>query len=208
MAEAASVAVQTPPAPARYLAHHQWLCDHSSVNGTVSGAMAMLPILHYPDPRLRTKAKPVEVVDESVRTLIDNLLETMYAAAGIGLAATQVNVHRRVLVVDVSEQRDEPRAFVNPVIEQADGEQERDEGCLSVPGFFESVKRAERIRVSALNANGERFALEAEGLLAVCIQHERDHLDGKLFVDYLSNLKRQRIKSKLRKQALGDKARG
>lgn len=178
-------------------------------NGTVlCGAMAMLPILHYPDPRLRTKAKPVEVVDDTVRTLIDDLLETMYEAAGIGLAATQVNVHRRVLVVDVSEHRDEPRAFVNPVIEQAEGEQERDEGCLSVPGFFESVRRAERIRVSALNADGERFALEAEGLLAVCIQHECDHLDGKLFVDYISNLKRQRIKSKLRKQAQGNKARG
>ena len=168
----------------------------------------MLPILHYPDPRLRTKAKPVAVVDDTVRTLINDLLETMYEAAGIGLAATQVNVHRRVLVVDVSEHRDEPRVFVNPVIEQAEGEQERDEGCLSVPGFFESVKRAERIRVNALNADGERFALEAEGLLAVCIQHECDHLDGKLFVDYISNLKRQRIKSKLRKQAQGNKVRG
>ena len=170
--------------------------------------MATLPILHYPDPRLRTKARPVEVVDDSVRTLIENLLETMYAASGIGLAATQVNVHQRVLVVDVSERRDQPKAFVNPVIEQAEGEQERDEGCLSVPGFFEAVKRAERIRVSALNADGERFALEAEGMLAVCIQHECDHLDGKLFVDYLSNLKRQRIKTKLRKQAQGSKTRG
>lgn len=170
--------------------------------------MATLPILHYPDPRLRTKARPVDVVDDSVRTLIENLLETMYAASGIGLAATQVNVHQRVLVVDVSERRDQPKAFVNPVIEQAEGEQERDEGCLSVPGFFEAVKRAERIRVSALNADGERFALEAEGMLAVCIQHECDHLDGKLFVDYLSNLKRQRIKTKLRKQAQGSKTRG
>ena len=170
--------------------------------------MAMLPILHYPDPRLRTKAKPVEVVDDTVRTLINDLLETMYEAAGIGLAATQVNVHRRVLVVDVSEHRDEPKVFVNPVIEQAEGEQERDEGCLSVPGFFEPVKRAERIRVNALNADGEPFALEAEGLLAVCIQHECDHLDGKLFVDYISNLKRQRIKSKLRKQTQGNKPRG
>lgn len=170
--------------------------------------MATLPILHYPDPRLRTKARPVEVVDDSVRALIENLLETMYAASGIGLAATQVNVHQRVLVVDVSERRDQPKAFVNPVIEQAEGEQERDEGCLSVPGFFEAVKRAERIRVSALNADGERFALEAEGMLAVCIQHECDHLDGKLFVDYLSNLKRQRIKTKLRKQAQGSKTRG
>lgn len=170
--------------------------------------MALLPILHYPDPRLRTKAAAVDVVDESVRTLIDDLLETMYAASGIGLAATQVNVHQRVLVVDVSDPRDQPLAFVNPRIEQAEGEQERDEGCLSVPGFFETVTRAERIRVAALNRQGEPFELEADGLLAVCIQHECDHLDGKLFVDYISNLKRQRIKSKLRKQAQGKKARG
>lgn len=169
--------------------------------------MALLPILHYPDPRLRTKAAAVDAVDDSVRTLIDNLLETMYDASGIGLAATQVNVHRRVLVVDVSERRDQPLAFVNPRIEQAEGEQERDEGCLSVPGFFEPVRRAERIRVAALNRQGETFALEADGLLAVCIQHECDHLDGKLFVDYISNLKRQRIKRKLRKQAQDQKTR-
>ena len=169
--------------------------------------MATLPILQYPDPRLRTKAAPVATVDDAVRTLIDDLLETMYTATGIGLAATQVNIHQRVLVVDVSEQRDAPHAFVNPVIEQAEGTQERDEGCLSVPGFFETVTRAERIRVRALNRQGEPFTLDAEGLLAVCIQHECDHLDGKLFVDYLSNLKRQRIKTKLRKQAPG-KTRG
>ncbi len=169
--------------------------------------MALLPILHYPDPRLRTKAAAVDAVDDSVRTLIDNLLETMYDASGIGLAATQVNVHQRVLVVDVSERRDQPLAFVNPRIEQAEGEQERDEGCLSVPGFFEPVRRAERIRVAALNRQGETFALEADGLLAVCIQHECDHLDGKLFVDYISNLKRQRIKRKLRKQAQDQKTR-
>lgn len=169
--------------------------------------MALLPILHYPDPRLRTKAAAVDAVDDSVRALIDNLLETMYDASGIGLAATQVNVHRRVLVVDVSERRDQPLAFVNPRIEQAEGEQERDEGCLSVPGFFEPVRRAERIRVAALNRQGETFALEADGLLAVCIQHECDHLDGKLFVDYISNLKRQRIKRKLRKQAQDQKTR-
>lgn len=169
--------------------------------------MALLPILHYPDPRLRTKAAAVDAVDDSVRTLIDNLLETMYDASGIGLAATQVNVHRRVLVVDVSERRDQPLAFVNPRIEQAEGEQERDEGCLSVPGFFEPVRRAERIRVAALDRQGETFALEADGLLAVCIQHECDHLDGKLFVDYISNLKRQRIKRKLRKQAQDQKTR-
>lgn len=169
--------------------------------------MALLPILHYPDPRLRTKAAAVDAVDDSVRALIDNLLETMYDASGIGLAATQVNVHRRVLVVDVSERRDQPLAFVNPRIERAEGEQERDEGCLSVPGFFEPVRRAERIRVAALNRQGETFALEADGLLAVCIQHECDHLDGKLFVDYISNLKRQRIKRKLRKQAQDQKTR-
>lgn len=163
--------------------------------------MALLPILCYPDPRLRTKAAPVPAVDESIVRLIDDLLETMYAAPGIGLAATQVNVHKRVLVVDVSEQRDQPLAFVNPVIESAEGVQERDEGCLSVPGFYEPVQRAERIRVHALNQQGEPFTLEAEDLLAVCIQHECDHLEGKLFVDYISKLKRGRIRSKLRKQA-------
>ena len=163
--------------------------------------MALLPILCYPDPRLRTKAAPVPAVDESIVRLVDDLLETMYAAPGIGLAATQVNVHKRVLVVDVSEQRDQPLAFVNPVIESAEGVQERDEGCLSVPGFYEPVQRAERIRVHALNQQGEPFTLEAEDLLAVCIQHECDHLEGKLFVDYISKLKRGRIRSKLRKQA-------
>ena len=163
--------------------------------------MALLPILCYPDPRLRTKAAPVPAVDESIVRLVDDLLETMYAAPGIGLAATQVNVHKRVLVVDVSEQRDQPLAFVNPVIESTEGVQERDEGCLSVPGFYEPVQRAERIRVHALNQQGEPFTLEAEDLLAVCIQHECDHLEGKLFVDYISKLKRGRIRSKLRKQA-------
>ncbi|MDE0659093.1 MAG: peptide deformylase [Gammaproteobacteria bacterium] len=162
--------------------------------------MARLPVLHYPDPRLRTKAKPVDVVDDDIRQLIDDLFETMYVAPGIGLAATQVNVHKRVLVVDVSENRDEPRAFVNPVIEFAEGTQEREEGCLSVPGFFEPVERAEHIRVTALNREGTAFTLDAEGLLAVCIQHECDHLDGKLFVDYLSGLKRQRIKKRLQKR--------
>ena len=164
--------------------------------------MATLPILHYPDPRLRTKAAAVAVVDEAVGKLIDDLLETMYAAQGIGLAATQVNVHQRVLVVDVSVARDAPRAFVNPHIEWAEGEQRRDEGCLSVPGFYEAVRRAEHIRVKALDRHGQPFELEADGLLAVCIQHECDHLDGKLFVDYLSNIKRQRIKRGLRKSAL------
>ena len=162
--------------------------------------MAILPVLHYPDPRLRTKAKPVAAVDDSIRRLIDDLLETMYEAPGIGLAATQVDVHKRVLVVDVSEARDEPHAFVNPVIEVAEGKQEREEGCLSVPGFYEVVERADHIRVAALDRDGKPFTMEAEDLLAVCIQHECDHLDGKLFVDYLSSLKRQRIKSKLRKR--------
>ena len=162
--------------------------------------MALLHVLHYPDSRLRTKAKSVDVVDDGIRKLIDDLLETMYDAPGIGLAATQVNVHKRVLVVDVSENHDQPHAFVNPVIEFAEGTQEREEGCLSVPGFYEPVERAEHIRVAALDREGEPFTLEAEGLLAVCIQHECDHLDGKLFVDYLSNLKRQRIKKRLQKR--------
>ena len=162
--------------------------------------MALLHVLHYPDPRLRTKAKSVDVVDDGIRKLIDDLLETMYDAPGIGLAATQVNVHKRVLVVDVSANHDQPHAFVNPVIEFAGGTQEREEGCLSVPGFFEPVERAERIRVAALDREGKPFTLQADGLLAVCIQHECDHLDGKLFVDYLSSLKRQRIKKKLQKR--------
>ena len=169
--------------------------------------MAQLPILRYPDPRLRTKAKPVAEVNDSIRRLIDDMLETMYAAPGIGLAASQVNVHKRVIVVDVSEKHDAPHAFVNPVIEFAEGTQEREEGCLSVPGFVEPVVRANRIRVAALGRDGKRFELEASDLLAVCIQHECDHLAGKLFVDYLSGLKRQRIKNKLRKQAQGKKAR-
>ena len=163
--------------------------------------MTTLPILCYPDPRLRTKATPVAQVDDAVRRLIDDLLETMYAAPGIGLAATQVNVHKRVLVIDISERHNEPHVFVNPVIEFAEGTQNTDEGCLSVPGFYEPVQRANRIRVAALNRAGDPFSLEAKDLLAVCIQHECDHLDGKLFVDYLSGLKRQRIKNKLRKQA-------
>ena len=162
--------------------------------------MAKLPILCYPDARLRTKATPVAAVDDGIVRLIDDLFETMYAAPGIGLAATQVDVHKRVLVVDVSEARDQPLAFVNPVIELAEGRSEHEEGCLSVPGFYETVERAERIRVSALDRDGKPFAVTASELLAVCVQHECDHLDGKLFVDYLSSLKRQRIKTKLRKE--------
>ena len=163
--------------------------------------MAQLNILHYPDPRLRKPALPVETVDDSVRTLVANMLETMYAAPGIGLAATQVNIRKRVVVMDISENKDQPRVFINPTLLEREGEGEMEEGCLSVPGFYETVRRAERIRVSALDADGEPFELEAHGLLAVCIQHEIDHLDGKLFVDYLSVLKRDRIRKKLEKQA-------
>ena len=162
--------------------------------------MAILNILEFPDPRLRIKAKPVEQVDDAVRRLIDDMLETMYEAPGIGLAATQVNVHQQIIVVDVSEGRDQPHAFINPRIELLGGTMESDEGCLSVPGFYEPVMRADRIRVKALDRNGEATELEADDLLAVCIQHECDHLKGKLFVDYLSNLKRTRIRKKLEKQ--------
>ncbi len=163
--------------------------------------MAILDILHFPDSRLRNVAKPVAVVDDDVRRLIDDMFETMYEAPGIGLAATQVNEARRVIVIDVSEKHDEPLALVNPEILDKHGEEEMDEGCLSVPGVYETVKRAERIRVRALDRDGQSFELDADGLLAVCIQHEIDHLDGKLFVDYLSNLKRQRIRKKLEKEA-------
>ncbi len=162
--------------------------------------MALLTILEYPDPRLRTKATPVDKVDDDIRRLIDNMLETMYAAPGVGLAASQVNVHKRIIVVDVSDKRDTPYAFINPQIDLLEGEQETQEGCLSVPGFYELVKRADHIRVRALDRNGEPFELIADGMLAVCIQHECDHLEGKLFVDYLSGLKRQRIRKKLQKQ--------
>jgi peptide deformylase len=162
--------------------------------------MALLQILEYPDPRLRTKATEVTRVDARVRSLIDDMLETMYAAPGVGLAASQVNVHQRIIVVDVSEARDKPYVFVNPRIEVLGGEQEAEEGCLSVPGFYELVTRAESIRVAALDPDGSPFELVADGMLAVCIQHECDHLEGRLFVDYLSTLKRQRIRRKLEKQ--------
>ena len=163
--------------------------------------MARLTILHYPDPRLRKPALPVETVDNRIRTLVDDMLETMYAAPGIGLAATQVNVQKRIVVMDVSEQKNQPLAFINPTLLEREGENESEEGCLSVPGFYETVCRAERVRVSALDRDGEPFEIDASGLLAVCIQHEMDHLDGKLFVDYLSTLKRDRIRKKLEKQA-------
>jgi peptide deformylase len=162
--------------------------------------MSMLNILEYPDPRLRTKAAPVVQVDDAVRTLIDDLFETMYAAPGVGLAATQVNVHKRVLVIDTSEDRSQPIALINPEIIRREGEELLEEGCLSVPGIYDKVKRAERIRVRSLDRQGQVVEMDAEGLLAVCIQHEKDHLEGKLFVDYLSDLKRTRIRSKLEKE--------
>jgi peptide deformylase len=162
--------------------------------------MALLPILHYPDPRLHKVAAPVPAVDNRIRQLIQDMAETMYAAPGIGLAASQVDVHERVLIIDISEARNELQAFVNPQIIEASGEAECEEGCLSVPGIFEKVQRAERIKVRALNAQGEEFILSAEGLLAVCIQHEIDHLEGKVFVEYLSRLKQRRIVAKLKKQ--------
>ncbi len=163
--------------------------------------MAILDILHFPDARLRNVAKPVATVDDSVRRLIDDMFATMYAAPGIGLAAIQVNEARRVIVVDTTEDRSQPLALVNPEILSKDGVEEMDEGCLSVPGVYETVQRAERIRVRALDRSGEPFEMDCDGLLAVCIQHEIDHLDGKLFVDYLSSLKRQRIRKKLEKDA-------
>ncbi len=166
--------------------------------------MAALIILHYPDPRLRIKARPIAQVTDDVRRLAADMFETMYAAPGIGLAATQVNVHERMLVTDVSENKDAPLCLINPEIIVADGTEQMEEGCLSVPGVHELVERAERIRVRALNLEGETFELDADGLLAVCIQHEMDHLDGKLFVDYLSQLKRQRIRKKLEKSQRAD----
>ena len=161
--------------------------------------MAVLTILEYPDPRLRTVAQPVAEVTEETRRLVDDMLETMYAAPGVGLAATQVDVHLRVIVTDVSETKDEPLCLINPEITERGGQELGEEGCLSVPGVTESVERAAHIRVRALDRNGETVEMEADGLLAVCIQHEMDHLEGKLFVDYLSELKRQRIKKKLTK---------
>ncbi len=161
--------------------------------------MSILSILEFPDKRLRTVAKPVDKVDDKIRQLVDDMLETMYEAKGVGLAATQVNVHQRVIVIDTSEDKDAPLCLINPEIIEKDGVEESEEGCLSVPGFFEKVKRAEHIKVKALNKEGEPFELEAKELLAVCIQHEMDHLQGKLFVDYLSPLKKKRIKDKLEK---------
>ncbi|CCE25090.1 Peptide deformylase (PDF) [Methylotuvimicrobium alcaliphilum 20Z] len=165
----------------------------------VEKLLSILTILEFPDERLRKKAAPVETVDADIRKLVDDMFETMYEARGVGLAATQVNVHKRVIVIDVSEEKKSPLCLINPEILAKDGIEETEEGCLSVPGFFETVKRAEHIKVRALNRDGESFEFEAEDLLAVCVQHEMDHLEGKLFVDYISPLKRQMIKKKLNK---------
>jgi peptide deformylase len=162
--------------------------------------MAKLTILEYPDPRLRTRAVPVAVFDQALKQLAENMLETMYNAKGVGLAATQVNVHKRLLVLDVSEERNQPRVLVNPRLVELVDKSVNQEGCLSVPGVFEDVERARRIRVEYQDVQGARREFDAEGLLAVCIQHEIDHLEGKLFVDYLSELKRERIRKKLEKE--------
>lgn len=161
--------------------------------------MAKLKILEFPDPRLRKKAQPVENVDDALRQLIDDMFETMYDAPGIGLAATQIDVHRRLLVADVSSEKQEPWVLINPVILEQDGVEVSEEGCLSVPGYYEEVERAEHIRVRYLDRDGVEVEGEFEGLLAVCVQHEMDHLEGKLFVDYLSEAKRQRIRKRLEK---------
>ena len=162
--------------------------------------MAKLPVLHYPDPQLRKKAVPIAAIDESVRSLAEDMLETMYAEGGIGLAATQVNIQRRLVVMDLSEQRDEPLILINPEILSSEGTEEMQEGCLSVPDFYEVVRRAERVRLRYQTLDGEVIERESDGLFAVCIQHEIDHLNGKLFIDYLSPLKRQRLRKKLEKQ--------
>ena len=162
--------------------------------------MAILDILHYPDKRLRTVAKPVEKVDASIKKLVDDMFETMYVAPGIGLAATQVNVHKQVIVIDISEEKNQPLCLINPEIIAEEGVESCDEGCLSVPDFYESVQRAEKVTIRALDQNGDEFTLQADGLLAVCIQHEMDHLQGVLFVDHLSLMKRNMILRKLQKQ--------
>ena len=162
--------------------------------------MALLPILRYPDARLHKVARPVTHVDEAIRKLINDMAETMYAAPGVGLAATQVDAHVRIIVIDVSETRDDLKVFVNPQLIATSGVIEREEGCLSVPDVYEKVRRAERVTVRALDANGAPFELEAEGLLAVCIQHEMDHLEGKVFVEKLSRLKQTRIRARLKKR--------
>lgn len=167
--------------------------------------MATLDILVYPDDRLRTVAKPVSTVDDSVRNVLDDMFETMYDAPGVGLAATQVNIHERIVVIDVSEDKNQPIALINPQIISTEGAAEGEEGCLSIPGVYENVKRAEKVKFSALDRDGKTYEMEADGLLAVCVQHEVDHLDGKMFVDYLSGMKRRRIKKKMLKQEKQDR---
>jgi peptide deformylase len=162
--------------------------------------MSQLEILEYPDPRLRTVAKPVQTFDSQLDQLIDDMIETMYSAKGIGLAASQVNIHRQLLVLDISEAQDQPRVYINPEIIESSGSETCEEGCLSVPGIYAEVSRAESIRIAALDRQGERFEEILEGMHAVCLQHEMDHLNGKLFVDYLSPLKRQMVRKKLAKQ--------
>jgi peptide deformylase len=162
--------------------------------------MALLPILEYPDPRLKKVATRVAAVTADIRRLVRDLAETMYAAPGVGLAATQVNVHKRVLVIDISDTKDQLRVFINPELLMTEGEAECEEGCLSVPGYYDKVTRAARITVRAFDARGEPFTLDADGLLAVCVQHEMDHLEGKVFVEKLSPLKRARLLAKLRKK--------
>ncbi len=175
--------------------------NSSSINSFKSAFMALLQILRYPDPRLQQKAAPVKAVDERIRQLAADMAETMYAAPGIGLAASQVDQHVRLIVIDISEDKSQLQTFINPELLELSGEIEGEEGCLSVPGIYDTVKRASHVKVRALGLDGKAFEMEADELLAVCIQHEIDHLEGKVFVDYLSRLKRERIKSKLIKQA-------
>ncbi|MBM2829412.1 MAG: peptide deformylase [Gammaproteobacteria bacterium] len=162
--------------------------------------MAKLEVLHFPDTRLRKQASPVEIIDTEIRILAADMLETMYAEGGIGLAATQVNVQKQVVVIDLSEQHDNPMCLINPEIIKSVGTEQMQEGCLSVPGYFDLVERAEKVTLHYLNLDGESIEVDADGLLAVCVQHEIDHLNGKLFIDYLSPLKRQRLRKKLEKQ--------
>lgn len=162
--------------------------------------MALLPIIHYPDPRLHKIAAPVMAVDEDIRTLVRNMAQTMYAAPGVGLAATQVDVHKQVIVIDISETHDDLLVLINPKILASRGVSDCEEGCLSVPGIFEIVRRAEWVRVQAINLDGKTFEVESDGLLSVCMQHEMDHLKGRVFVEYLSQLKQKRIAGKLKKQ--------
>ena len=192
------------PSLRRYLAPCKPKCKQFTLGlprplRTIFAPRAVLEILEFPDPRLRTVAKPVTSVSDQTRALIDDMFETMYDAPGIGLAATQVNVHERILVIDVSEDKSQPLVFINPEVEVLEAELgEYDEGCLSVPGFYETVRRPQRVSVSAMDRDGQPFTRELDGLLAICLQHEIDHLDGKLF-DYISPLKRQRIRKKLEK---------